>query len=390
MRWLWKTILIVPLLVTGVSCFAPLARAQAGYKCDFCEKVFGTDGRSFRDKVHGRDHVSCLACSKLETVCEACQMPVPGKEPFRLPDGRVYCAEDARGIVVDQREAERLFHEVKRGVGRMLSEWPPLPEANITFTLVDRDEFARQFARFPTPHDPQQILGLTRSFRARGEKLDHAIFVLNGQLPSQFLATCAHEYAHAWLNERARKTRQFNGDTVEGFCELVAWKFMDERRDEAEKSRITANRYSRGQVNALIAADKEYRFFRVIDWLERGVDSWLDPRRLDSLLTLRDVRHEFATNARESHPDRPVAVAKPAAPSTKPPPEDLTLRGILTTPKSGRIALINDVAFQVDDVLPVPLMATNLMVRCVKITPHSAILAVGETGTPREIFLKRW
>ncbi len=390
MRWLRKTILTVLLLVSGVSGIVPFANAQAGYKCDFCGKVFGTDGRSIRDKVHGRDHISCLACSKLESVCDACQMPVPGKRPFKLPDGRVYCAEDARGIVVDQHEAERLFNEVKRGVGRILSEWPPLPEANITFTLVDRDEFARQFARFPTPHDPQLILGLTRSFRARSEKLDHAIFVLNGQLPSQFIATCAHEYAHAWLNERAKKTRQLNGDTVEGFCELVAWKLMDERRDEPEKSRITANRYSRGQVNALIAAEQEYRFFRVIDWFEKGVDSWLDPRKLDSLLTLRDGRQEFATNARETHAERPIAYVTPASSAQKPPPDELTLRGIMTTPKSGRVALINDVAFKVEDAMPVQLATTNVMVRCVKITPHSVVLAVGDAATQRELFLKRW
>ena len=74
----------------------------------------------------------------------------------------------------------------------------------------------------------------------------------------------------------------------------------------------------------------------------------------------------------------------------KPLPEELTVRGIITTPKSGRVALINDVAFKVEDALPVQLANTNLMVRCVRITPHSVILAVGETGTTKELFLKQW
>ena len=97
------------------------------------------------------------------------------------------------------------------------------------------------------------------------------------------MATCAHEYTHTWLNEHGDKTRTLNKDTVEGFCELMAWKYVAGRNDKAELNRILENSYTRGQIHSLIAAEQRYQFYRVIDWIHRGEDSWLDKDKLERL-----------------------------------------------------------------------------------------------------------
>ena len=70
-----------------------------------------------------------------------------------------------------------------------------------------------------------------------------------------------------------RSDRDLNHDTVEGFCELVAYKLMAARREEVEKKVILANAYTRGQVNAFVQAESSSHFLRIVDWIKTGVDA---------------------------------------------------------------------------------------------------------------------
>ncbi|MBI3878747.1 MAG: protein DA1 [Verrucomicrobia bacterium] len=359
--------------------FTALAQTPTANRCESCGKVFATDGHYAHDLVRDRDRLVCQACSLLTINCAACNMPVGEKNPKRLPDGRTYCATDARNLVLDQREADHLFHEVKRDVARLLGEWLPVPDANITFILADKDEFLRYFAELKNPiHDPHLVLGITRTFRINGGPIQHAIIVLNGLVPAQFTATAAHELGHAWMHERTPALRTLNSDTLEGFCELVAWKVLDGRHEESEKKRLLASTYTHSQIQSLIAAEQRYRFFRVIEWVQNGADTWLDPdpRRAERLLVMREAA--------------PAPVAQPlSAPAVASAPDTLLLRGILGTAKGGRVALVNDGTFAPGDKLKVRLGEGKVAVECLEIREQSVLLAVGESGERQELFLKK-
>jgi hypothetical protein len=94
--------------------------------------------------------------------------------------------------------------------------------------------------------------------------------LLSGLSRSRLLAVEAHEYAHAWLRENVVKDRRIDPDTVEGFCELVAYKLMSLRGEESEKKAIQANLYSRGQIEILLQAEADYDFYRLTKWMKNG------------------------------------------------------------------------------------------------------------------------
>ena len=78
---------------------------------------------------------------------------------------------------------------------------------------------------------------------------------MSGLGRGRLAAICAHEYTHTWLHENVPSDRALDRDTVEGFCELVAYKLMTQRHEEGEKKVILANAYTRGQVNAFVQAE---------------------------------------------------------------------------------------------------------------------------------------
>ena len=59
-------------------------------------------------------------------------------------------------------------------------------------------------------------------------------------------------------------------NTVEGFCELVAYLYMDSRHEEAEITNIKRNNYTVGQILVLIAAHDKYGFNTVMEWMKNG------------------------------------------------------------------------------------------------------------------------
>ena len=151
---------------------------------------------------------------------------------------------------------------------------------------MNRDDFIKEFHRKASVEDPEKLLGLTHS-SSDGTNYQHRIYLLSGVLKPQFMATCAHEYTHAWLNEHSTKVRTLHKDTVEGFCELMSWRYARAKLDTNEVNRILESEYTRGQIHALIAAEQRYQFHRVIDWIHRGEDSWLDKDKTERLLALK-------------------------------------------------------------------------------------------------------
>ena len=343
--------------------------------CEICKGPFGETVYVADDHIRQVKKHICLACSKSKVTCSACGLAANPRTLRKLDDGRVLCELDAKGAVLSETEAREIFHEVKREVQRMLAHWSPLPDMNVTAYLVNRNDFIKEFHRKASVESPEKLLGLTHS-TSDGTNHEHRIYLLSGVLKPEFMATCAHEYTHAWLNEHSTMTRTLHKDTVEGYCELVSWKFVAAKKDTNEMNRILESDYTRGQIDALITAEQRYQFHRVIDWIHRGEDSWLDQARLERLLALKTEP--------EAEADVEPLWQLPAVPTTV--PGTLVLRGLSGTGER-RLALINDQTLGKSEEARVRVGQTNVMVRCVEIREHSVLLRVNKEAEPFELFL---
>src|SRR5262249_42784286 len=146
--------------------------------------------------------------------------------------------------------------------------------------------------------------------------------------PARLAAVCAHEYTHTWLHENVPASRGLDRDTVEGFCELVAYKLMTQRHEEGERRGILANAYTRGQVKAFVQAEAEHHFHRVLSGVTTGADAVLSVTNAERVLAVQE--------------EEPALLRwPPPAPAPTPVPDTLLLRGISTS-RTRRFALIND------------------------------------------------
>jgi len=366
----------VGLLLVARAVPAVAGAAETPSRCEICQGPFVESIYVAEDPVRRIKKHICLACTKSKVVCSACGLAANPKTLRKLDDGRILCEWDAKGAVLNEVEARDIFHEVKRDVQRLLARWPPLPETNITAYLVNRDDFIKEFHRKPSVGNPEKLLGLTHSTTADGTNYDHRIYLLSGILKPQFMATCAHEFTHAWLNEHAEKTRTLHTDTEEGFCELMAWKYVAAKNDKVELDRILENDYTRGQIHALIAAEQRYQFYRVIDWIHRGEDSWLDKDKLERLLALKA--------APDSDTPLEPLWQRPIVPTRV--PDTLVLRNLSGT-GNRRLALVNNQTMARGEEMRVRVGQTNVQVRCLEIRDRSVLLRVSGRVEPVELFL---
>lgn len=364
------------LLFLWKSLAVPTTAAETPSRCEICQGPFVESIYVAEDPVRQIKRHICLACTKSKLTCSACGLAANPKTLRKLEDGRILCEWDVKGAVLTEQEARDIFQEVKRDVQRMLAHWSPLPDTNITAYLVDRSDFIKEFHRKPSVDDPEKLVGLTRSTTADGTNYDHRVYLLSGILKPQFMATCAHEYTHTWLNEHGEKKRTLNKDTVEGFCELMAWKYVAGRNDKGELNRILENNYTRGQIHALVAAEQRYQFYRLIDWIHRGEDSWLDKDKLERLLALKAAPDS----------ERPIEPLWQRTIVPTPVPDTLVLRNLSGT-GNRRLALINNQTLARGEEIRVRVGKTNVSVRCLEIRDRSVVLCVGGRTEPMELFL---
>lgn len=314
----------------------------------------------------------CLPCSDLEARCAICRLPV-GKRGEKLEDGRWLCRADFDAGVFSQNEANRIYEETRRELQEILGGQGILPGQNITVSLVDGTQLKKQNQAMPSDHSEQSVLGLTRTRFYSNKQFQHSISLITGLNRARLAAVCAHEYTHAWLHENIPTERRLDRDTVEGFCELIAYKLMARRKEEIEKKVILSNAYTRGQVNAFVQAETENHFHRVVKWIKTGVDEILPQSNQGPVLSLEDRTP-------------PPILWPPPLPALTPVPDALTLKGISGSP-ARRFVLINDCTLARNEVGRVRLGGTNVVVRCVEIREKSAVIHVKGATAPTELFL---
>ena len=317
----------------------------------------------------------CTDCAHLKTSCAICELPFA--KALDLKDGRILCPKDAKTAILSGDEAQAIFDDVKRDVIKLLAGSKVFPDRNITFSLVDSQELRSLYRlrRFPQTHNT--LLGLTRS-RAVADGFDHKIYVLSGLTRGKFIGVCAHEYGHAWLEENSMKDRLLDADAIEGFCELLAWKIMNDRGEHFERDRLREDEYTHGQIDAFIQAESDYTFYRVMKWAIGGVDAKLSVTNTARLLALaEDPLGEPTTFAWPP----PQVVARPA-------PDTLVLNGI-SGPAKRRLALINGATLGVNETVKVRVGASNVVVRCLQITDASVLLEYPGTTNRAELSLPK-
>jgi hypothetical protein len=357
-------------------CTCRASGANETSRCEICTDYLTNKVYIVEDPVRQVKKHICLKCSKAKVVCSICGLATVPKTQRKLDDGRILCELDGRGAILNEDEAKAIFQEVKRDVQDVFKRFGPMPDTNVTAYLVNKTDFIKEYFRKPSVDNPERLLGLTRSISKDGTNFEHHIYLLSGLLRPEFAAICAHEYTHAWLNERSTPTRTMNKDTIEGFCELIALKYVTAKGYKLEVSRILENEYTRGQVHAMIAAEERYQFYRVIDWIERGVDSWIDKDRIEQVINLKDK----TSGGPASVPLWQQTTVRTAVPKT------LTLRGISGS-GARRFALINDKTLEVGEFAKVRLGSTNTVVRCVAIDDSSVTIEIGDTKERRTLSL---
>jgi hypothetical protein len=373
----WRAGSLLLIVALGVL-LSSVSQATAQQICIVCKQTKGGQFYVSKNKYYKKDIHYCKACYDLSERCDVCQFPVLPKTGLRLPDKRVICAEHSSIVVMNENAAETLFVKARDEVMDIVRQYPPLPQLNIKFHLVTREDFVQEYRRTPGIDDPYSVQGLTISREREGEgKLQHDIYVVHGLTDETFLAVCAHEYTHAWLNERQKPTRLLHHDTREGVCELMAHKVATKLGYQREVTQILENAYTRGQIEVLLAAEKEYGLYKFIRWIDQGVDSWIDKDKLSQLLVV-------GAGAKDEEPS-PVALnwvnAKPI-----PAPQKLSLKGLSGT-GNRRFALINDATLGANEQGKVRLGNSNVVVRCLSISSNSVTVEIKGEATPRTLIL---
>lgn len=352
-------------------------------RCDLCAQPL--HGRYFiiEDRAEGGKRNFCRECSELEERCFACGLPVR-RSARKLPDGRWLCERDAAASV-DEAAAKTVCDGVRNDLDRLYSRFLTLPSENVVLSMVDKIHLESLFKSPGYERSCVSIFGATQSQPLPGKHFIHSISILSDLKKSRLMAVAAHEFTHAWMGENVRPERKasLSPDTVEGFCELVAYRLLETKHEEFEIQVIKSSEYTRGQFAVLLEAESLYGFNAVLEWIKNGEDAALDSGNLDRLRAVVN-----------STPASPRAIAAPAAYQVQaqaqvtPPtiPSTLKLKAI-SGPAQRRLAIINDATFEVMEKGKVHVGGTSVLIQCLEIRKDSVLIQIEGARTRKELVL---
>jgi hypothetical protein len=368
---------IIGLLLFLVMTFAVHAQQ---WVCAVCGKPIEGECRLIVDEVTGETNKVCLDCAKLDR-CFACGMPVKDNAT-QLADGRILCARDAKDAVMSEDDAKQICVDTKNDLDRMFSRYMTFPDNNVEVSIVDKYHLENLFHAPGFHADGSTVYGATSSNPLPDGKLHHSIDLLSFLSRGRLMAVCAHEYTHTWMNENLKPARQAGMDrnTIEGFCELIAYKYMESRQDAVQMQNIRHNTYTQGQIDVLLAVDSQYGFNAVVDWMQNGEDSRLGMNNLDRVRAIQDTPYVPVKS-----PDAVWKVEPPPPPT--PVPSTLVLKGISGTPQD-RFALINNATFEAMEKGRVRIGDTNVLIRCLEIRDDLVIIQIEGSNEKQQLFLK--
>jgi len=247
--------------------------------CTICGRPFSDVYYSIEDKVTLQKKHVCKECERSLPDCFICGLPALTNDAgfVRLPDHRVLCSRDARTAVLRQEDGVHICREVHDSLERLFSRFTSFPDDNVAIEVMDRVSLQGVFKLLGNDYHCPNVWGMTQTETNR-DHLQFRISLMTGLPLSWFQATCAHEFGHTWVAEHLsydRKAR-LDRDAEEGFCELVAFLFMESLNDQPQLELIQRNAYTRGQIDLFISASRTYGVNEVLDWMQFGADSRLN------------------------------------------------------------------------------------------------------------------
>jgi hypothetical protein len=369
----------------GVAClllfvFAFAARAE-DWTCVVCGQLIHGDYYTIKDRVEGKEQKVCRECEKIEARCFICEMPV--RDGFKhLPDGRYICARELKTVVESESEAQEICKGVKNDVDRLLSRFLTLPEDGVQLSIVDKYHLQNLFSAPGNESTCVWVYGATSTHALPEHKFVHTVDLLSYLQKPRLMAVCAHEYTHTWLNENLSRERRaiIDKNTMEAFCELVAYKYMDSLHEEGEMENIKRNNYTVGQILVLIEADNKYGFNTVMEWMKNGEDTRVSLANLDRIRSVKDGVTPAASTAAAPG----LIYGAPVAPT--PVPNTLVLKSISGTGQH-RFAMINNTTFEPMEKAKVRVGQTTLTVNCLEISKNSVTIQVNGSPEKQQLFL---
>ena len=362
-------LLLLSLLLGAWSAFA-------GYDgCYVCGKPVVSGGYLLKDEVAGVKRLVCELCGVLPDNCYRCSLPVK-INCTDLKDGRFLCDRDAKSVLLDEVEIFARCEAVGPSLDRLLSRHLGFP-TNVVFHVADRLTLVDLFKMPGKDYTCPNVLGFTSPETNDQKRAEFSISILSGQTRAATESTCAHELTHAWMmaNLPAVRQKELNRDSIEGFCELVAFMLMRDQGAAAQMAVLRTNLYTRGQLDLFIDAEQRFGFSDVMDWMKNGEASRL---RADEIWRIRDIKTARKTN---SPPSAVVVYAPPLAPVLA---DRLLLKSILLGGKAP-LALINQCTLGEGETGKVKLAGTNLLIRCKAIRANSVLVEVVGTGMTEEL-----
>ena len=338
--------------------------------CAICGQPINGRVYLWTDGVTHQQVEVCPTCNLLPP-CFICGLPV--KDGVHLPDGRWLCARDAQSAILDIGGVQRVFGQVHDYMDHLYERFTSFP-TNVDVTVIDGID-ANQFDG--TSFESPDLRGLTEPITTNGVK-HYKISLLTGLPLAQLEEVCAHELSHAWVGENVSPGRhaRIDRDAEEGFCEMMGYLIMDAMGEEGEKKRVLENAYTRGQVELFIAAEQQYGFDEILDWMQHGVGGRLEEGHLDEV---RDVQMPVTRSVVKFESRRALSSRPPPVPST------LELQGIMWG--SMPSAIINGHSFFAGDEAKVPVGQVKVSIQCLGITKTAVDIRNLDSGKEEKLDL---
>ncbi len=351
----WFRLLILTFLLVLIGgIVSPVDAQDEPFTCVVCGKRM-LSGKYYR---HPAGPV-CEICAELPNRCSLCGLPI--KDDFtKTPDGRFICKYDLPKTIRSEAEVQRLFEDVHNGLYRMTAGELKLKYSNVAISLFDVDYWNYRDGN-PIPENMRR-LGFSQS-RPTGDTLTHSVVLLSGQFKGDTESVCAHEFMHLWINENKARARNIEEDTLEGLCELTAYKWFVFKENAAQQEKILENNYTHGRIKLLVGLEKDYGFQAIQDWIKRGTNAVVDA---NSLVQLGSTK--IGTPSNDTLAQR-----------TQGPPQTLKLLGVIGS-KTNRCALINNRPFFENDEKELALASGTVLVKCLEIRTDTVRISVAGTN----------